>query len=161
MQSRLSTMTAPLPRVEEEQVMPIDSKQSTVPSDFTARRIAVFGSIVSTILLSANAPVCATWSYFFGLSGWIAWQALPGALAVAFIPATILRFRSAHPALRMVYALTAAWVGALNFVFFAAVACWIVEGAAWLSGWPLPRFQLAAILFSLALLETVYGLVNA
>jgi hypothetical protein len=65
MQSSLSTMTTPLPHVEEEQVISIDSKQSTVPSDFTARRIVVFGSIVSTILLSANALVCATWSYFF------------------------------------------------------------------------------------------------
>jgi uncharacterized protein len=154
-------MTAPLPPVAEEQAMPIDSKQSTVPSDFTTRRIAVFGSIVSTILLSANALVCATWSYFFGPPGWLAWQVLPGALAVAFIPTTILRFRSNHPALRIVYAITSAWVGALNFAFFAAAACWIVEGAAWFLGWPLPRFQVAAILFSLALLATVYGLINA
>ena len=141
--------------------MPIDSKQSTVPSDFTARRIAVFGSIVSTILLSANSLVCATWSYFFELPGWIAWQALPGAVAVAFIPATILRFRSNHPALRIVYAITSSWVGALNFAFFAAVACWMVDGAAWFLGWPQPRFQVAVILFSFALLATVYGLINA
>jgi hypothetical protein len=31
--------------------MPMDSNQATVPSDFTLRRIVVFGSIVSTILL--------------------------------------------------------------------------------------------------------------
>src|SRR5271170_5430228 len=127
MQRRLSTMTAPLPHAEEEQVMPIDSKQSTVPSDFTARRIAVFGSIVATILLLANALVCATWSYFFGLPGWLAWQALPSALAVAFIPATILRFRFNHPTLKIVYVITSVWVGALNFAFFAAATCWIVE----------------------------------
>jgi hypothetical protein len=154
-------MTAPLPHVEEEHVMPMNAKQSAVPPDFTLKRIAVFGSIVSTILLSANAFVCATWSYFFGLPGWIAWQVVPGALAIAFIPATILRFRSSHPALRIVYAITSTWVGALNFAFFAAVACWVVEGAAWLLGWPLPRFQVAGILFSLALLATVYGLINA
>jgi hypothetical protein len=144
-------MTAPLPQVEEERA---------TPPDFTLRRIAVFGSIVSTILLSANALVCATWSYFFGLPGWVAWQVIPGALAIAFIPATILRFRSAHPALRIVYALSSSWVGALNFAFFAAVACWIVETSAWLSGWPLPRFQIAAILFGVALVATIYGLIN-
>jgi predicted MPP superfamily phosphohydrolase len=81
-------------------------------------------------------------------------------LAIAFIPATILRFRSAHPALRIVYALSSSWVGALNFAFFAAVACWIVETSAWLSGWPLPRFQIAAILFGVALVATIYGLIN-
>lgn len=141
--------------------MPMDAKQPTVPSDFTFRRIAVFGSIVSTILLATNALVCATWSYFFGLPGWIAWQVLPGVLAAAFIPATILRFRFNHPALKFVYAITSAWVGALNFAFFAAVSCWIVEGAAWLSACPLQRFQVAAILFGVALLATVYGLINA
>jgi predicted MPP superfamily phosphohydrolase len=161
MQSRLSTMTTPLPHVKEEQVMPIDSKQSTVPSDFTAKRIARFGSIVSTILLSANALVCATWSYFFGLPGWIAWQALPGALAVAFIPATILRFRFNHPTLKFVYAITSAWVGALNFAFFAAVACWMVEAVIWTTAWPLSRSPIASVLFGLALMATVYGLINA
>jgi hypothetical protein len=55
---------------------------------------------------------------------------------------------------------TAAWEGVLNFSFFAAVACWIAEGAAWLTGWPLPRFHLAVILFGIALLATVYGLIN-
>jgi uncharacterized protein len=141
--------------------MPMDSKQSAVPPDFTVRRIAVFGSIVSTILLSANALVCATWSYFFGLPGWIAWQVLPGALAVAFIPATILRFRSSHPALRIVYALSASWVGALNFAFFASVACWIAEVIVWMTAWPLSRSSIAAALFGLALVATVYGLINA
>ena len=139
----------------------MDSKQSAVPPDFTVRRMLVFASIVSTILLSANALVCATWSYFFGPPGWIAWQVLPGVVAVAFIPATILRFRFNHPALRIVYAITSTWVGALNLAFFAAAGCWIVEGAAWLSGCPLQRFQIATILFSVALLATAYGLINA
>ena len=123
--------------------------------------MAVFGSIVSTILLSANALVCATWSHFFGLPGWIAWQALPGALALAFIPATILRFRFTNPAITIVYALSATWVGALNFAFFAALGCWIVDGACWLVGWSSHPFALAAILFGIAFLAAVYGLINA
>jgi hypothetical protein len=154
-------MAAPIPNVEEEHVVPAVSQAPTAPPDFTLRRIAVFGSIVSTILLLANALVCATWSYFIGLPGWVAWQVVPGVLAIAFIPATILRFQSAHPALRIVYALSASWIGALNFAFFAATACWIVEIAAWLMDWPLPRFQLAVILFGLAAVAAVYGLINA
>ena len=141
--------------------MPMDSNQSAVPPEFTLSRIARFGSIVSAILLSANALACATWSYFFGLPGWILWQVIPGVLAVVFIPATILRFRFNHPALKLVYAISSSWLGALNFAFFAAVACWIAESVAWLSGWPLPRFDIAAIFFGLAFLATVYGLINA
>jgi predicted MPP superfamily phosphohydrolase len=127
---------------------------------FTLREAAVFGSIVGAILLSANAVVCATWSYFFSLPGWLVWQAGPGAIALAFVPATILRFRSSHPALRIVYAVSATWLGALNFAFFAAVGCWIAAGVAWLAGWHLPHFFTAAILFGLAGAATMYGLIN-
>jgi predicted MPP superfamily phosphohydrolase len=154
-------VSAPPPNLEEERVSPAAARPQAATPHFTWREMAVFGSIVSMVLLAANALVCATWSFFFNLPGWIAWQALPGALAIVFIPATILRFRSVHPALRMVYALSASWLGALNLAFFAAVACWIMEGIAYLSGWPLPRFRIAAVLFSVALVATVYGLVNA
>jgi predicted MPP superfamily phosphohydrolase len=123
--------------------------------------MAVFGSLVSLVLLCANAFVCATWSYFFDLPGWVVWQIVPGALALSFIPATILRFRLSHPALRLVYALSAAWLGALNFAFFASLACWIVEAVASMTAWPWSRSSMAAVLFALAWMVTVYGLINA
>ena len=129
--------------------------------DFTLKEMAVFGSIVSVILLLANALVCATWSHFFGLPGWVVWQAFPGAVALSFIPVTVLRFRFAHPVLRIIYILTSAWLGALNFCFFAAITCWVIDGTAWLMDWPVPRWPLAAILFSVALLTAAYGLINA
>lgn len=141
--------------------MPMDAKQSAVPPDFTVRRMAVFGSVVSAILLSANALVCATWSYFFALPGWSIWQIIPGVVALAFIPATILRFRFSHPALRAVYALSASWLGALNFAVFASLACWMAEAIVSMTGWPLSRFSIAAVLFGAALLAAVYGLINA
>jgi predicted MPP superfamily phosphohydrolase len=161
MQSSLPTMSAPIPTTEEAQVSPEVSKPPEGASAFTWWEIARFGSIVSSILLTANALVCATWSFFFGVPGWVAWQALPGAMAIVFIPATIFRFRSTHPVLRIVYALSATWLGALNFATFAALGCWIVWGVAWLFGLPLARFEIAAVMFSLALAATVYGLINA
>ena len=155
-------MSGPVANLEEEQASSSVSAGQSVPlPEITLREIAVIGAIASTILLLANALVCATSSYFFGLPGWIAWQALPGALAVAFIPATFLHFRFNHPALRIVYAFTSAWIGALNFAFFAAIACWIVDGIAWLANWPVARFQPALVLFGVAFLATVYGLINA
>jgi hypothetical protein len=154
-------MTTSISDVEAESVTPgAAAEPPTAAPHFPLGRIVRFGLVVSAILLAANALVCATWSQFFGLPGWPVWQAVPGALAIAFIPATLLRFRSSHPALRIVYAVTAVWLGVLNFAFFAAVACWVVAGAASLTGWPLPRFPLAAILFGIALLTSVYGLVN-
>jgi predicted MPP superfamily phosphohydrolase len=153
----------PVPNIEEESVStaaPAVQPKEVMPM-FTLGELVRFVSIVAVILLSANALVCWTWSYFFDLPGWVAWQALPGALAVVFIPATVLRFKYNHPALRGIYALSAAWMGALNFAFFAAVACWIVAGIYWSMGFTLPSFTVAAVLFSLALAATVHGLINA
>ena len=154
-------MSASVPEVEEEHVLPGVSPASAHGPHFPLRRIVRFGSFVSAVLLLANALVCATWSDSFNVPGWIVWQMFPAGLALAFIPTTILRFRSNHPTLRIVYALCASWLGALNFAFFAALACRTGEIVAWLFGWPLPRFALAATLFGLAAVATVYGLINA
>jgi hypothetical protein len=72
-------VSAPPPNLEEERVSPAAARPQAATPHFTWREMAVFGSIVSMVLLAANALVCATWSFFFNLPGWIAWQALPGA----------------------------------------------------------------------------------
>jgi len=150
-------MTAPTD-LQHEAAAP---QTAAAPRAFPLRRMMRFALIVSAILLGANALVCATIGHFLGVRGWLAWQAVPGFIALAFIPTTILRFRSAHPVLKVVYAICATWLGALNFAFFASVACWIAAGVFLLAGRPAPRFEIAAILFTLALLITVWGLINA
>jgi predicted MPP superfamily phosphohydrolase len=118
-------------------------------------------AIVPAILLTVNGFVCATLSHFLGLSGWLTWQVIPGILPLAFIAATIAGFRYSNLFLRIVYAVSAAWLGALNFAFFAAVACWLISLPDRLAGWPVDRFDLAVSSFGLALAVTVYGLINA
>ena len=118
-------------------------------------------AIVPAILLTVNGLVCATLSHFLGIPGWLAWQAVPGLLPIAFIAATIAGFRYSNWFLRLVYAVSAAWLGILNFAFFAAVACWLISLPDGLAGWPVSRFDLAAVLFGLALAVAVYGLINA
>jgi predicted MPP superfamily phosphohydrolase len=113
------------------------------------------------ILLGANGFVCATWSQFFGLPGWLWLQFIPGSLAVAFILSTIAGYRSANALIPVVYAVSASWLGALNFAFFAAFACWMVDSIAWMIGFPLPQFDIAVVLFGAAFLATAYGLINA
>jgi predicted MPP superfamily phosphohydrolase len=151
-------MTAPTD-LQTEAAVP--EPAAAPPADFTWARLVRFGSIASAILLGANALVCATVGHFFGVHGWLVWQALPGVVALAFIPTTILRFRSANPALKFLYAACATWLGALNFAFFASIACWIAAGAFLLVGRPVPRFEIGTVLFSLALLVTIWGVINA
>jgi predicted MPP superfamily phosphohydrolase len=117
--------------------------------------------IVPAILLTVNGFVCATAGHFFGRSGWRTWQVIPGILPIAFIAATIAGFRYSNRFLRVVYAVSAVWLGALNFAFFAALACWLISLPDGLAGWPVDRFELAAACFGLALAVTFYGLINA
>lgn len=124
-------------------------------------RMLVFAAVLTAILLAANALVCATLGYFFDLPGWSLWQGVPGALLVSFVVTTIHGFRYAHPWLRAIYIVSATALAALSFAFFASLASWFVDAAAHLAGWPLPRFEVAALFFGAALLTTIYGLVNA
>jgi predicted MPP superfamily phosphohydrolase len=123
--------------------------------------MTIFILIVLTILLSVNAFVCATLGHFFGQPDWLLWQAVPANLPVAFVLTTIVGFRHSNPLLRLVYAVSAAWLGLLNFAFFAAAACWIFAGIAWCIHETLPNFQLASFLFGAAIIATAYGLINA
>jgi predicted MPP superfamily phosphohydrolase len=151
-------MTARHTPVPESSALPASSPRL---SHGGVRRIVRFGLVVAAILLGVNAFVCATWSHFSGMRGWLVWQAIPGALVVGFITSTIVGFRFSNPLLRIVYAVSASWLGALNFAFFAAVACWMADAVAGLAGWPWPRLDIAATFFGAALLATVYGLINA
>ena len=125
------------------------------------RRISVFAAIVLMILLGANGFVCATWSEFFGLPGWLWWQFIPGSLAVAFVLSVIAGYRSANPLIPVVHTVSASWLGVLNFAVFAAVGCRVVDTAGWVIGSPLPPFRIATVLFGAAFLAAVWGLINA
>jgi hypothetical protein len=139
----------------------LDAEPSKPARRRTLRRIAVAVSIVTAILLSVNAFVCATWSHFFAVPGWGVWQAAPGLLTVAFIGATLLGFRHSNLFLRLVYRVSATWLGLLNFAFFAAAACWIVAGLSGLAGWAVPRADIATVLFGAAFVTAIYGVINA
>jgi hypothetical protein len=95
------------------------------------------------------------------MPGWLWWQFLPGLLPIAFLVSVIAGFRSANPLIPVVYRVSASWLGVLNFAFFAAVGCWMVDSIAWLIGSPLPPFDIGAILFGAAFLSATYGFINA
>jgi len=155
-------MTASTSSLKETPAFPADPAAPTsARPHMELRRIAIFAGVLSAILLLANGFVCGTWSHFFGVPGWLWWQFIPGSLAIAFIASAIVGFRFSNPLLRIVYAVSASWLGALNFAFFAAASCWIIDGLAWFTGLPLPPFGIAAVLFSFAFLTATYGLINA
>jgi len=125
------------------------------------RRIAPVAAIIAIFLLIINAFVCATWACFTGMGGWLFWQIIPGSLPVAFIVTTLLGFRFSNPLLRLIYTASAAWLGAFNYLFFAAIICWIVGGISWLAAWPLSPAYIAEASYGFAAVVATYGLINA
>lgn len=86
-------------------------------------------------------------------------------LAFSFIAAALLGFSSSNWLVVAIYWIAAVWLGFLNFFFLAACLSWAAWFALLLSGLspnPLPfRPLIATVLFTMAALAALYGLINA
>jgi hypothetical protein len=81
--------------------------------------------------------------------------------SVSFVCASLLAFWNADFATRIFYAVSAVWLGVFNYLFFCACACWIFYGAAAAIAGHVPRRPFGMAFFGLALLLSLYGLINA
>lgn len=127
-------------------------------------RIAVFVVVIQSILLLAHWFLYETWTAFWGTpdpSGISPLQVALGLLSVSFVIASLLAWRSSHGLVRVFYTISAVWLGALSFLFLAACSCWALYAGARLLGLDPDRRTLAAVLLGLALLASLYGVVNA
>jgi uncharacterized protein len=127
-------------------------------------RIAVFVAVIQTVLFLAHWFLYRTLTFFWGapdpsrVSGLQITLAL---LSVSFVLASLLAWRSSHVVVRVLYTISAVWLGTLSFCFLAAGWCWAIYGGARLFGlYPNPR-ELVVVLFAIALLASLYGVVNA
>jgi uncharacterized protein len=126
-------------------------------------RIAVFVAVIQSILFLAHWFVYETWAGFWGVadpSGISMVQAALALLSVSFVAASLLAFRYSHLVVRLVYRTAAVWLGVLNFCFLAACCCWIVYAVARLSRLHWGRPAIAGTLFGVAILASVYGIIN-
>jgi predicted MPP superfamily phosphohydrolase len=127
-------------------------------------RIAVFVVIVQLVLFLAHWFLYETWTAFWGVSGSSVTSKLQVTLAllsVSFVVASLLAWQSSHVAVRILYRISAVWLGVLSFSFLAACSCWAIYGGARLLGLYPNRRILVAVFLGLALLASLYGVVNA
>jgi predicted MPP superfamily phosphohydrolase len=82
-------------------------------------------------------------------------------LAFSFISATILGFHSAGRLVTLLYTIAAVWLGMFNYFFWAACLCRLSASVLELLRLNVDRPLIAYTFFSLALLTSLYGLVNA
>lgn len=121
-------------------------------------------AFIQALLLLAHWFIYRTCiDFWWGLSPAAA-HALRAALlllSVSFIAAALLAFRFSNWLVALLYQFASVWLGFLNFIFFAACLCWLVDGALRLASLPQHRPLIAASLFGIAVLAGLYGLINA
>jgi predicted MPP superfamily phosphohydrolase len=120
--------------------------------------------IIQAILLLAHWFIYRTWIDFWFPLGAAHTQALRVAiivLAFSFVFAALLGFRFSNPAVRLVYTLSAVWLGLANYLFLAAILCWPLQLVTRVASLDPPAPLIAAPLFALAVLASAYGILNA
>ena len=82
-------------------------------------------------------------------------------LAFTFIPAALLAFFHANRLVTLFYRIAVVWLGFLNYFFLAACFSWLASFALSVLGLHANRPFIAATLYGLAVVASIYGLVNA
>ena len=125
-------------------------------------------TIVASILLAGHFFVYRTWIAFHGGlppadSGWL--RAVVLALAFSFVAASLLSFRHSNPPVRIFYKIASLWLGFLNFFFWASCLTWlawlVVRFSGMVSHPAAARPWIVGTLFSLAIVVSIYGAINA
>jgi len=125
-------------------------------------RLAVFITIVQSIILAGHLFIYATWAVFWGgIASSTEVKIALGVLSITFVTASLLGWYFHNPVVRLYYATAAVWLGISSYLLWASLLCWIMWGFSAVThlGWK--PWLIADVLFSAALLATIYGIANA
>jgi uncharacterized protein len=137
------------------------------------RRFFVFLTIFQIVLIAVHGFLFLTWVYFwapniegqadaYGFRPLSHWRLLItlAILSVSFLATSIIGFNLTNGVLRLVYRITAVWLGFVNYAFFSSVLCWLVYLALRLGGARIERHYFALSFLGLAVAITAYGVIN-
>lgn len=127
-------------------------------------RFAVFVAIVQLILLAGHLIIYETWRFFAPPPSPATIAILRIALillSISFVAASLLAARYYNRLVRLFYSAASVWLGTLNFLFMAALLCWLFYAGLSLAAIRVDRSLLFSIMFGGALLVSLYGLANA
>jgi|ERR1700722_812245 len=155
-------MSMPASKIENAAEFQADASDSVSrDARITRSRIIAFVTVFLSVLLAANWFICATWNHFSRTTSVLAWEIIPPGLTLAFVAATFLGRRYSNFGLRLVYRISAVWLGVLNFSFFAACAVWVVSAVNARMPFHIEPQVIAEAFFGAAMFASLYGLVNA
>jgi len=128
------------------------------------RSLIPFIFIAQTVLFLAHLLLYETWTFSQANGHTVGplWIKLGlGLLSLAFLPASTLAFSYTSALVRVFYRITAVWMGLLSFLFVAAACSWIIYAFALSTGLPAHFHRLVELLFGVAILAGIYGVINA
>jgi predicted MPP superfamily phosphohydrolase len=127
-------------------------------------RFFVFVGTVQLILFLGHWVYYRTLVHFLGLTGSPRLHVLrfvTALLSVSFVPASFLAFRYSNILVRILYTSAATWVGVLYLLILASFLCWLFYGCSRLFHFHINRHLLVGILTGIALLASLYGVINS
>ena len=128
------------------------------------KRIAVFITIIQSVLLLAHFVLYETWTFSSSVprvpvsSGFKIALVI---LSISFTVSSLLSLRYSNAAVRAAYKISATWLGLLSFLFLAAVGSWVIFGITRLAGLSVDFHRIVDTLLTAALAVGIYGILNA
>lgn len=136
-----------------------EARESHAPSG-----IAVFATIFQGVMFAAHWFVYETWRVFWGPMSAGAGRGLAAGIAIlslSFLGTTLLAFRYNNSVVRAFYRIAAVWLGALNYLFLAAILSWLAYGFVLASALEVPSRWIGVTTFGAAAVVSAWGVVNA
>jgi len=136
-----------------------EARESHAPSG-----IATIATIFQVVMLVAHWFVYETWSLFWGSMGTGVQRGLAASVTIlsfSFLGATLLAFRYNNFLVRTFYRIAAVWLGALNFLFLAAILSWLAYGFVLASGSAISSRWIASVFFGTAAVISAWGVIKA
>jgi predicted MPP superfamily phosphohydrolase len=128
------------------------------------RGFLAFLTIFQSILFAGHFLVLETWLHFWGVPSprtLAAERMVAVALAVSFLIASLLSFRYWNAFTRNFYRLAAAWLGVINFLFFASIGVWLTAGVQAAAGFAWRDKAIVLAWFGAAITAALWGMINA
>jgi len=128
------------------------------------RGFLAFLTIFQSVLFAAHVLVLETWLHFWGVPSpraLTAEKVIAFVMAVSFLIASLLSFRYWNTFTRSFYRLAAAWLGVINFLFFASIGVWLAAGVKAAAGFPWRDKTMVAAWFGGAITAALWGMINA
>jgi uncharacterized protein len=120
-----------------------------------------FIAVIQSILFLAHFLLYETWTFSAPHSGTSGLKLILGFLSVSFIGSSLLAFRYTNAFVRILYRVSAVWLGFLSFVFLAALLSWFILGLTRLAGLSINFHQLVEVLLVTGIVVGIYGMFNA